>query len=50
MKYAIYPPIGLARIGNSPTEFFIGPERRGSRGSHRPKETKAGRHWAAAAR
>src|SRR6478609_274487 len=34
MKYAIYPPIGLARIGNSPTEFFIGPERRGSRGTH----------------
>jgi len=33
MKYAIYPPIGLARIGNSPTEFFIGPERRGSRGT-----------------
>jgi len=33
MQYAIYPPIGLARIGNSPTEFFIGPERRGSRGT-----------------
>src|SRR5438045_9489870 len=26
MKYAIYPPIGLARIGNSSNEFFIGPE------------------------
>ncbi len=33
MKFAIYPPIGLARIGNSPTEFFIGPERPGSRGT-----------------
>jgi len=33
MKYAIYPPIGLARIGNSQTEFFIGPERPGSRGT-----------------
>ena len=22
----IYPGIGIARIGNSPTEFFIGPE------------------------
>lgn len=33
MTYAIYPPIGLARLGNSDTEFFIGPERRGSRGT-----------------
>jgi hypothetical protein len=33
MKYAIYPPIGLARLGNSATEFFIGPERPGSRGT-----------------
>jgi hypothetical protein len=24
---AIYPPIGIARVGNSETEFFIGPER-----------------------
>src|SRR3990167_9565729 len=23
---AIYPPIGVMRVGNSPTEFFIGPE------------------------
>lgn len=23
---AIYPPIGIMRVGNSPTEFFIGPE------------------------
>ena len=22
----IYPPIGIARLGNSPDEFFIGPE------------------------
>jgi L-Lysine epsilon oxidase N-terminal/L-lysine epsilon oxidase C-terminal domain len=33
MKYAIYPPIGLARIGNSPNEFFIGPESPGSIGT-----------------
>jgi hypothetical protein len=33
VKYAIYPPIGLARIGNSTDAFFIGPERAGSRGS-----------------
>ena len=26
MPYAIYPPIGFARLGNSPTEFFIGRE------------------------
>ena len=31
MKYAIYPPIGIARIGNS-EEFFIGPEKFGSMG------------------
>lgn len=29
--YKIHPAIGLARIGNSPTEFFIGPERMGER-------------------
>jgi len=22
---AIYPSIGIARIGNSPTEYFLGP-------------------------
>jgi hypothetical protein len=22
----IFPPIGIARLGNSPNEFFIGPE------------------------
>jgi hypothetical protein len=32
MKYHIYPPIGIARVGNSPTEFFIGPERIGHPG------------------
>jgi len=26
MSYAIYPPIGFARLGNSPDGFFIGPE------------------------
>ncbi|WEF34233.1 LodA/GoxA family CTQ-dependent oxidase [Pseudoduganella chitinolytica] len=26
MKYAIYPPIGIARVGNSADEFFIGAE------------------------
>src|SRR5712671_1391611 len=26
MIYAIYPPIGIARVGNSPGEFFIGAE------------------------
>ena len=33
MKYAIYPPIGIARIGNSPNEFFFGPESSNSVGS-----------------
>ena len=27
--YRIHPAIGIARVGNSPTEFFIGPERVG---------------------
>ena len=27
--YKIHPAIGVARVGNSPTEFFIGPERLG---------------------
>lgn len=31
MEYRIFPPIGIARIGNSP-EFFVGPEVLGSRG------------------
>ena len=26
VKAAIYPPIGVARVGNSTTEFYIGPE------------------------
>ena len=25
-KIKIHPAIGIARLGNSPTEFFIGPE------------------------
>jgi hypothetical protein len=29
--YKIHPAIGIARIGNSPDEFFIGPERIGER-------------------
>lgn len=32
MEYQVFPSIGIARIGNSPS-FFIGPERIGSRGS-----------------
>src|SRR5262245_49139754 len=27
--YKIHPAIGIARVGNSPDEFFIGPERVG---------------------
>ena len=27
--YKIHPAIGIARLGNSPTQFFVGPERRG---------------------
>lgn len=26
MRYAIYPPIGIARVGDSPDRFFVGPE------------------------
>jgi hypothetical protein len=26
VKYAIYPGIGIARVGNAPEEYFIGPE------------------------
>lgn len=33
MRYRIYPPIGIARVGNSPDAFFIGPETPGSLGS-----------------
>ena len=29
--YKIHPSIGIARVGNSPDEFFIGPERLGER-------------------
>lgn len=29
--YRIHPAIGIARVGNSPDEFFIGPERLGER-------------------
>ena len=25
-KYQIYPPIGIARLGNSPTDHYIGAE------------------------
>ena len=32
MAYAIFPPIGIARIGNSATDFFVGPERPDSLG------------------
>ena len=33
MKYAIFPPIGIARVGNSPDQFFVGPETPGSLGT-----------------
>ncbi|HVG32710.1 MAG TPA: LodA/GoxA family CTQ-dependent oxidase [Pyrinomonadaceae bacterium] len=26
VKYAIYPGIGIARVGNAPEEYFVGPE------------------------
>ena len=26
VKYAVYPPIGIARVGNSPEEYFFAPE------------------------
>src|SRR5437868_13429131 len=26
VRYSIYPAIGIARVGNSETEYFIGPE------------------------
>lgn len=32
MNYRIYPPIGIARLGNSPAEFFVGPETRSGKG------------------
>ena len=25
-KYKIYPPLGIARVGNAPVDFYIGPE------------------------
>lgn len=33
MRYAIYPPIGIGRLGNCPDEFFIAPETHGSVGT-----------------
>jgi hypothetical protein len=33
VAYAIFPPVGIARIGNSDTDFFVGPERQGSLGT-----------------
>ena len=33
MEYRIYPPIGIARIGNSDTAFFYGPETPDSNGT-----------------
>jgi L-Lysine epsilon oxidase N-terminal/L-lysine epsilon oxidase C-terminal domain len=32
MEYRIYPPIGVARLGNHPTDFYVGPETPGSPG------------------
>jgi len=36
MKFAIYPPIGIARVGNSDSPF-LGPERIGSGGTELPE-------------
>ena len=36
MKFAIYPPIGIARVGNSES-LFLGPERIGSAGTELPE-------------
>ncbi len=33
MIFKIYPPIGIARVGNSPAKFFIGPETPSSPGT-----------------
>jgi hypothetical protein len=33
MIFKIYPPIGIARVGNSPAKFFVGPETPGSPGT-----------------
>ena len=33
MAYAVFPPIGVARIGNSPTDVFVGPEQPDSLGT-----------------
>jgi len=33
MLYRIYPPMGIARVGNSVTEFFIAPEAPGGPGT-----------------
>lgn len=32
MEYRIYPPIGIARVGNSPSSFYVGPEFEGHPG------------------
>jgi len=34
-KCKIHPAIGIARVGNHPTEFFIGPETRADTTFHR---------------
>ncbi|WP_162998906.1 LodA/GoxA family CTQ-dependent oxidase, partial [Pseudomonas viridiflava] len=31
MKYVIGPSVGIARVGNSPTEFYLAPEKLGGR-------------------
>jgi hypothetical protein len=40
----IHPGIGIARLGNSPTEFFIGPEASGevANAGHTFKDARAG--------
>jgi hypothetical protein len=46
----IYPAIGIARVGNSPTEFFIGPERVGETSSPQGAKDAQGRMKRQAAR
>ena len=38
--YKIHPAIGIARVGNSPDEFFVGPERIGQEQPARPADSR----------
>ena len=41
-RVAIYPSIGIARVGNSPDGFFFGPEVPGERPGERPGASRDG--------